>query len=55
MPLFEALDGRTSEDYVERVEPSLQGGRKMAALIASALTSVKREDGVAHGSTMSTG
>jgi len=29
-PLFEVLDGKTSEDYVSRVEPSPSGGRKMA-------------------------
>jgi len=29
-PMFEVLDGKTSEDYLERVEPSIQGGRKIA-------------------------
>jgi len=29
-PLFEALDGKDPDDYLERVEPSVQGGRKMA-------------------------
>ncbi|KAK0928270.1 hypothetical protein LTR29_017443 [Friedmanniomyces endolithicus] len=29
-PLFESLDGKAKEDYVERVEPSVQGGKKMA-------------------------
>lgn len=33
VPLYEALDGRDSSDYVQRVEPSAQGGQKMAALI----------------------
>ena len=28
-PLFEVLDGKTTEDYVQRVEPSSQGGEKM--------------------------
>merc|ERR1719491_2016400 len=28
-PLFEVLDGKTSSDYVSRVEPSAQGGAKM--------------------------
>ncbi|CAE8589397.1 unnamed protein product [Polarella glacialis] len=32
-PLFNVLDGRTSEDYVQRVEPSAQGGRKMASAL----------------------
>ena len=31
--LSEALDGSISEDYHQRVEPSIQGGRKMAELI----------------------
>ncbi|KAK0363941.1 hypothetical protein LTR02_005607 [Friedmanniomyces endolithicus] len=30
-PLFESMDGKLKEDYVERVEPSVQGGKKMAA------------------------
>jgi len=30
LPLFEVLDGRTSSQYVERVEPSNEGGRLMA-------------------------
>lgn len=30
VPLFEVLDGKTSGDYVSRVEPSSQGGKKMA-------------------------
>lgn len=29
-PLFTVLDGKNSDDYVQRVEPSVQGGRKMA-------------------------
>jgi lysophospholipase L1-like esterase len=32
-PLFEALDGSDPADYCERVEPSVQGGRKMAERI----------------------
>ena len=30
VPLFRVMDGKDSEDYAERVEPSSQGGRKMA-------------------------
>lgn len=30
VPLFNALDGKTPNDYVARVEPSSQGGRKVA-------------------------
>ena len=33
VPLFHALDGKTTNDYVARVEPSSQGGRKMAEYI----------------------
>ena len=33
VPLFEVLDGKTREDYVARVEPSPEGGRKMAEYI----------------------
>ena len=30
MPLFNVLDGKCSDDYVARVEPSASGGKKMA-------------------------
>ena len=30
VPLFNVLDGKRSEDYIARVEPSAIGGRKMA-------------------------
>lgn len=30
VPLFNVLDGKNGDDYVDRVEPSSQGGRKMA-------------------------
>ena len=36
LALSEALDGRTEGDYVQRVEPSVSGGRKMARLILRA-------------------
>lgn len=32
-PLFEAMDGKNAGDYEERVEPSVEGGRKMAELL----------------------
>ena len=35
--LADALDGRDSGDYEQRVEPSDQGGRKMAHLICEKL------------------
>ena len=31
--LSDALDGKTHTDYVQRVEPSITGGEKMASLI----------------------
>lgn len=33
LPLWQCLDGKIESDYVERVEPSASGGRKMAELI----------------------
>lgn len=36
-PLFEVLDGKTSTDYVSRVEPSAQGSKKMAVALMKAL------------------
>eukprot|EP00927_Polykrikos_kofoidii_P014695 TRINITY_DN16487_c0_g1_i2.p1 TRINITY_DN16487_c0_g1~~TRINITY_DN16487_c0_g1_i2.p1 ORF type:complete len:312 (-),score=58.25 TRINITY_DN16487_c0_g1_i2:99-1034(-) len=37
LPLFEALDGKDSSDYVSRVEPSETGGQKMAEAIVAAV------------------
>lgn len=34
-PLFETLDGKDGGDYVERVEPSVEGGRKMASQLTA--------------------
>ena len=36
-PLFRVLDGKTSSDYCQRVEPSPQGGRKMARALLNAV------------------
>ena len=36
-PLFEALDGNDTEDYVQRVEPSARGGAKMACALVDAV------------------
>lgn len=33
VPLFQAMNGKNSDDYVQRVEPSSQGARKIANLI----------------------
>jgi len=39
LPLYETLDGKHTGDYVQRVEPSVEGGRKLACTIAKALYS----------------
>mmetsp|Transcript_150399 Transcript_150399/g.481353 ORF Transcript_150399/g.481353 Transcript_150399/m.481353 type:complete len:320 (-) Transcript_150399:120-1079(-) len=36
-PLFTALDGTDATDYIARVEPSVQGGRKMAEALLPAV------------------
>jgi len=36
-PLFEVLDGKTTSDYVSRVEPSSQGGKKIAQALMKVL------------------
>jgi hypothetical protein len=33
IPLFNVLDGKRSEDYIARVEPSAVGGRKIAEFL----------------------
>jgi hypothetical protein len=35
LALSETLDGKQGVDYVERVEPSVEGGRKMASRFAA--------------------
>jgi len=35
--LYEVMDGKDASDYVQRAEPSVQGGRKMAKLIIELL------------------
>lgn len=35
VPMYEAMDGSDSNDYVQRVEPSIQGGNKLAKLFVS--------------------
>jgi len=35
VPLFETLDGKTTTDYLSRVEPSVSGGEKIGAALAS--------------------
>jgi len=38
--LYEALDGKRGEDYTARVEPSVQGGKRMATLLVERLDDV---------------
>jgi hypothetical protein len=37
-PLFSILDGKDSHDYVQRVEPSSQGGEKIAQALLAVLS-----------------
>ena len=37
VPMYEVLDGKNTDDYVARVEPSSQGGRKLAKLLMDRL------------------
>merc|ERR1712046_316217 len=36
-PLFQVLDGTDPEDYIQRVEPSVRGGRRMAGALVPAV------------------
>ena len=45
IPMYEALDGKTTSDYVQRVEPSSQGGQKLAKLIMDRLEPSLRAEG----------
>ena len=38
-PLFEVLDGKDTDDYCQRVEPSAQGGQKIGAALVDAIGS----------------
>lgn len=39
-PLYEAMNGKTLAEYVARVEPSVEGGKKMAELLAKKLDGI---------------
>ena len=45
LPFFEHMDGTDANDYVQRVEPSSQGGKKMAAAIVDAVLADRPEGG----------
>ena len=52
VPLFHVLDGKTPSDFVARVEPSAEGGRKMAEYFLDIIETrrgAERGDGVAVG------
>ncbi|KAK4890456.1 hypothetical protein LTR27_010863 [Elasticomyces elasticus] len=39
-PLFEVMDGKTKEDYVARVEPSVAGGKKTASQLSQIINGI---------------
>jgi len=41
--LFEAMDGKSEEDYTARVEPSVEGGQKMAVKLKEILDTLITE------------
>ena len=43
--LYEALDGKREGDYTERVEPSAEGGRKMALLLKEIIAGLLAGEG----------
>lgn len=47
--LYEAMDGKNKEDYVARVEPSVQGGKKMAELLNAKLEGVLSKPATSKG------
>ena len=51
VPLFNVLDGKCSDDYVARVEPSAIGGEKMAEF----LLDIVDNSSVANAAPSSTG
>lgn len=38
--LYEAMNGKSEDHYVARVEPSVEGGRRLAELLVSHLNSI---------------
>lgn len=41
LPLYNVLDGKNSDDYEQRVEPSVQGGQKMARAIMDCILAAR--------------
>lgn len=44
-PLYQVLDGKTATDYLQRVEPSPSGGRKMAQALMRAVLDTEEPQG----------
>jgi hypothetical protein len=42
VPMFDALDGTDTRDYEQRVEPSIQGGHKLATQFITAIQTATR-------------
>jgi hypothetical protein len=53
VPLFAILDPNDSRDYLQRVEPSVRGGRKMAMHFADVIAGIR--DGAAEGAPANDG
>ena len=53
VPLFVPLDGKNSRDYVSRVEPSVQGGKKMAEFLLDIIDNDQKTQGQSYQSYQS--
>eukprot|EP00548_Thalassiothrix_antarctica_P019599 CAMPEP_0194191162 /NCGR_PEP_ID=MMETSP0154-20130528/65723_1 /TAXON_ID=1049557 /ORGANISM="Thalassiothrix antarctica, Strain L6-D1" /LENGTH=110 /DNA_ID=CAMNT_0038913615 /DNA_START=262 /DNA_END=590 /DNA_ORIENTATION=+ len=51
VPLYHVLDGKRSDDFVARVEPSAEGGKKVAELILDVIKQPSLSSGVFDGTT----
>ena len=45
-PLFKVLDGKDTNDYAQRVEPSVQGGSKIGKALAEKIIEVYNSSGM---------
>ena len=50
VPMYEALDGKDTKDYEQRVEPSSKGGAKLAKLILDRLEPALKQPRTVAGS-----
>ncbi|KAK3181204.1 hypothetical protein K4F52_007480 [Lecanicillium sp. MT-2017a] len=46
LALYETLDGKNADDYIERVEPSVAGGRKMASRLVDIINPMLGDEAV---------